>query len=375
MIDQRMEFIAELVKDEESMTDLCHAFAISRKTGYKWRARYDSGGPAALASMSHRPKNSPRATPKTVVNRLLAMRAKHPTWGARKLRLLKSHPNMSWPAASTIHEVLRKAGVTRKPRTRRVVRFELPLVQATRPNEVWCMDFKGSFDCANGEHCHIFTVTDLYSRFILYCQAKESLSHDEVDRICDALMKKYGLPEHIRTDNGTPFCSMSGLGISKLTIKWLQLGIAHERIAPGKPTQNGRHERMHRTLKEDAASPPAETLTIQRERLEKFTRSFNNERPHQALEMKTPNSVYLPSAKKYPKKLAIITYGKEFVVRPIRGNGTIRCEGREIFISEVFSKQKIGLLKSADKDIEIYFGTLHLGTIDGESARFVPKRR
>ncbi len=376
VLDQRVKFIAELLKSEESMTALCRAFGISRKTGYKWRDRYRHGGPVALIDMSRRPKVSPRATPKDLIDRILALRAKHPTWGARKLkvRLLQSEPQFNWPAASTIHAILRKAGVTRKPRRWRVVPFRLPLVEVIRPNQVWCMDFKGSFDCASGEHCDTFTVTDAFSRFILHCQAIKSLGHGDVDRICDALMRKYGIPERIRTDNGTPFSSISGLGISKLSIKWMQLGIVHERIDPGKPTQNGRHERMHRTLKEDTASPPAPTLLAQQGRFEEFTVSFNRERPHQALGMKTPLSMYSPSEKAFPAKLDAITYQEPYIVRPIRRNGTIRWKNQEIFITEVLRDQPVGLLQGSDKALEVYFGSLHLGTVDWQSTKFIPKR-
>lgn len=235
------------------------------------------------------------------------------------------------------------------------------------------MDFKGSFDCSNGERCDTFTVTDAFSRYVLHCQAIDSLSHDEVDRICDELMKKFGMPERIRTDNGTPFSSISGLGISKLSIKWMRLGITHERIEPGKPTQNGRHERLHRTLKEDTATPPARSLSLQRERFEHFARSFNSERPHQALGMLTPASVYSPSERLYPEALDLITYDKRHIVRPVRRNGTIRWKSKEIFITEVLRRQAVGLIPNTSRAFDVYFGTLHLGTIDGDKAKFIPK--
>jgi len=186
-------------------------------------------------------------------------------------------------------------------------------------------------------------------------------------------MRKYGIPERIRTDNGTPFSSITGLGTSKLSIKWMQLGIVHERIDPGKPTQNGRHERMHRTLKEETASPPAPTLLAQQARFEEFTLSFNRERPHQALGMKTPLSMYSPSEKAFPAKLDAITYQEPYIVRPIRRNGTIRWKNREIFITEVLRDQPVGLLQGSDNALEVYFGSLHLGTVDWQSTKFIPK--
>jgi transposase InsO family protein len=270
-----------------TMADLCRRFGVSRKTGYKWKKRYEADGPTALVDLSRRPHNAPGAIPQSTRERILEMRQEHPTWGARKIRarLQRLYPADYCPAASTIHRAVQAAGLIRVARRRRTVHYVQPLAPATRPNEIWCMDFKGSFECGNGDRCDTFTVTDAFSRFVLYCQAINNLSHEEVDRICDELMRKYGVPERIRTDNGTPFSSVSGLGISKLSVKWMRLGIVHERIEPGKPTQNGRHERLHRTLKEDTVSPPAQSLAKQRERFIAFQRCFNEERPHQALLM------------------------------------------------------------------------------------------
>ncbi len=300
------------------------------------------------------------------------MRQQHSTWGARKVRarLQRIDSAQCWPAASTIHRTIAAAGLVRVPRKRRTVPYVQPLVPATRPNQVWCMDFKGSFECGNGERCDTFTVTDAFSRFVLYCQAIDNLNHQEVDRVCDDLMKEYGLPERIRTDNGTPFSSISGLGISKLSIKWMRLGIIHERIEPGKPTQNGTHERMHRTLKEDTASPPAPSLAIQRERFMAFQYCFNEQRPHQALRMQTPACLYHPSARLFPESLDEIRYDEHHVVRPVRKNGTIRWRSKEVFITEVLRRERVGLLPTSADAFQVYFGGLHLGLLDGETATF-----
>lgn len=234
------------------------------------------------------------------------------------------------------------------------------------------MDFKGSFECGNGDRCDTFTVTDAFSRFVLYCRAINNLGHEEVDRICDALMKNYGVPERIRTDNGTPFSSISGLGISKLSVKWMRLGIVHERIEPGKPTQNGRHERMHRTLKEDTAPPPAQSLAKQRERFIAFQRCFNEQRPHQALLMQTPGSLYQTSIRAFPDLLDEISYDERHIVRPVRKNGTIRWKSKEVFITEVLRRERIGLLPTPTRAFQVYFGQMHLGIPDGETATFSP---
>jgi hypothetical protein len=200
------------------------------------------------------------------------------------------------------------------------------------------------------------------------------VNHEEVDKISDALMAQYGVPERIRTDNGTPFSSISGLGISRLSIKWMQLGIIHERIDPGRPTQNGRHERLHRTLKEDAATPPAKSLKIQRQRHLEFTRVFNHERPHQALDMNMPASLYSASNKRFLPVEPDLPYDSMYAVRAVRGNGTIRWKNHEIFITEVLRGQKLGLLQSDQGHVDVYFGTFHLGGFD-QSLRFVAKGR
>lgn len=374
--DERLKFIAEVLSGDSTMTDLCRHFGISRKTGYKWKKRYEVGGTAALVDLGRRPHSHPSAMPESTRKRIIEMRQQHPTWGARKIRarLQRIEATKCWPAASTIHRAVAAAGMIRLARKRRTVPYVQPLVPATRPNQVWCMDFKGSFECGNGERCDTFTVTDAFSRFVLYCQAIDNLGHEEVDRICDALMKNYGVPERIRTDNGTPFSSISGLGISKLSVKWARLGIVHERIEPGKPTQNGRHERLHRTLKEDTASPPAQSLAKQRERFLAFQHCFNEQRPHQALLMQTPASVYRTSMQAFPDSINDITYDDRHIVRPVRRNGTIRWRGKEVFITEVLRRERIGLLPILSGAFQVHFGQLYLGILDGETAVFNPNR-
>ena len=375
--DERLKFIAQVLSGDSTMTDLCRRFGVSRKTGYKWKSRYEVGGPAALVDLSRRPHSHFHAIPESTRERLIEMRQKHPTWGARKIRarLLRLEPNGSWPSASTIHRAIAAGGLVRVARKRRTVLYVQPLIEPTRPNQVWCMDFKGSFECGNGERCDTFTVTDAFSRFVLYCQVIDSLSHEAVDRVCDDLMKQFGVPERIRTDNGTPFSSISGLGISKLSVKWMQLGIVHERIEPGKPTQNGRHERLHRTLKEDTASPPAPSLAEQRERFAAFQYCFNEQRPHQALLMQTPISLYNPIIRRLPHQVTEIRYDERYIVRPVRKNGTIRWKSREVFITEVLRRERIGLLPVANGAFQVYFGQMYLGILESETSTFNPNRQ
>ncbi len=207
------------------------------------------------------------------------------------------------------------------------------------------MDFKGSFECGNGERCDTFTVTDAFSRFVLYCQVIDSLGHEAVDRICDVLIRQYGVPERIGTDNGTPFSSISGLGISKLSVKWMRLGIIHERIEPSKPTQNGRHERLHRTLKEDTASPPAQSLAEQRQRFTAFQYCFNEQRPHQALLMQTPASLYERIIRHLSRDLAEIRYDERYIVRPVRKNGTIRWKAERCSSQRCSGVSELGFFR------------------------------
>ena len=255
-------FLSSYQKEEMSVTDLCHEYGISRPTAYKWIKRYDEVGPEGLLDLTRTPHSSPYATSAEIENEMLALRKRFPSWGARKLkaRLERMNPKVSWPAASTVGQILSRAGLTNpKRKKRRATPSSQPFSMVTAPNQLWCMDFKGYFLTGDGYRCDPFTITDAHSRFLIRCQAVARMDLAQVSAVCDAAMREYGVPERIRTDNGAPFAGVGLLGLSKLSLGWMKLGIVHERIQPGRPQQNGRHERMHRTLKEDTAKPPART--------------------------------------------------------------------------------------------------------------------
>ena len=266
MVNERLQFIEECKSQEWSMAEVCRRFEISRKTGYKWLGRYESGGINALQDGSHAPHHNPRQVLDEVEDAVVEARGKHPHWGPVKLRawLDRTAPEIEWPAPSTIGEILHRHGlaVARKKRPRATPNSE-PLKHAQGPNLVWCADFKGWFRCQDGSRCDPLTITDAYSRFLLRCQAAKHPDGWYTQPLFEATFREHGLPERIRIDNGAPFASVGIGGLSELSVWWIKLGIRPERIEPGKPGQNGRHERMHRTLKQETAQPPRANLREQ----------------------------------------------------------------------------------------------------------------
>jgi transposase InsO family protein len=335
-------------------------------------------GPAALEDLTHRPHKSPQAKPEEIVNRVLEMRYKYPTWGARKIkaRLEQLDPTTNWPAASTVGEILKRAGLVLKSKHRRhVVPSEEACCEAQAPNHLWCMDFKGFFRCQNKQRCDTFTISDAYSRFLIRCEAIKKTDSDSVDAVCDSAMREYGMPERIRTDNGVPFASSGLLGLSRLELKWIRLGIVHERIDPGMPTQNARHERLHRTLKEDTASPPAADLIEQQERFSRFKKIYNYERPHDALNLATPGSLYIPSTRPFPASIGLIEYGPDFIVRRVKHRGDFKWGNEYVFISTVLSKEMIGFLPIDEDLYQVWWGKTWLGDFDAWAMKFNPRKK
>jgi len=236
------------------------------------------------------------------------------------------------------------------------------------------MDFKGFFRCQNRQRCDTFTISDAYSRFLIRCEAIKKTDSESVDEICDSAMREFGMPERIRTDNGVPFASSGLLGLSRLGLKWIRLGIAHERIDPGSPTQNARHERLHRTLKQDAATPPATDLTQQQKRFDEFRQVYNFERPHEALNLATPASVYVPSTRQFPNYLPVIEYGTDFVVRRIKNHGEFAWGNEHVFISTVLSRELIGFLPIDEDVYQVWWGNTWLGDFDAWAMKFNPRK-
>ena len=310
-MEGRNEFIDRWRRKQESIKDLCEWFKISRKTGYKWINRYDEGGREALADRSRAPQHHPQQIEAKTESAIISARQQHPSWGARKLRSLleEQKPLQNWPAASSIGELLKREGlIVARRKRQRTPPYTQPLAHAQAPNQVWCADFKGWFRCLDGARCDPLTITDAYSRYLLRCRVVAKTDGMHVRAIFEAVFRECGLPEAIRTDNGAPFASPAPGGLSRLSMWWLKLGIRHERIEPGCPEQNGRHERMHRTLKAETANPPAANVGRQQVRFLEFEREYNELRPHQALSYQKPAELYVGSVRRYPVRLPELEY-------------------------------------------------------------------
>jgi transposase InsO family protein len=366
-MEERFKFIQEYQNDEESFAELCRRYGVSRKTGYKWVERYEVEGPEGLQDQSRAADQHPNQVLPEVAEQVLEVRRHHPHWGPAKLRvrLQKDEPEVIWPAASTIGELLNRAGLTapRKHR-RKATPSDSPLHQAAAANQIWSADFKGWFRCGDGSRCDPFTMTDGYSRFLLRCQAVDGIHEASVQGVMEAAFREFGLPEAIRTDNGEPFASVGIGGLSRLSVWWIKLGIRPERIRPGKPQQNGRHERMHRSLKQATAQPPAANLRRQQEAFDRFRQEYNWERPHQALQMKTPAELYLPNGRRYPARLGEPAYSEEWEVRGVGACGTIRWWKARIFVGKVLAGEAIGLEPVDDGQWKLWFFGHPLGILD-----------
>ena len=294
-MDQKTQFIADYLRETFSFTELCARFGVSREAGYRLVERYLEQGPAGLEARSRRPHTSPNETAAHIVEALLELRRRHPRWGAKKLLPLlgKRHPSWDLPARTTVFEILNRHGMVPKKRRRRAIGHPgRPTSQVLAPNDLWCADFKGEFKTGDGIYCYPLTVTDDHSRYLLGCQGLLSTKVVEAKPVFRRLFKEYGLPKRIRTDNGVPFATNTLARLSKLSAWWVRLGVLPELIEPGKPQQNGRHERMHRTLKAEATRPPAGSCRAQQRKFNHFREEFNHERPHEALDMHTPASRY-----------------------------------------------------------------------------------
>jgi len=365
-MDQRTQFIADYLRDVLSVAELCELYGISRKTGYKWIDRYIHLGPAGLEEGSRRPLHSPNVTAPEIVEAILESRHRHPSWGAKKLLALlhKRYPRWILPGRSTVCSILSRNGlVPKKPRRRHIGHPGKPTSQILRPNDVWCADFKGQFKTGDGVYCYPLTVTDGYSRYLLCCQALHSTAVAGAKPVFTRLFREYGLPQRIRTDNGVPFATTTLARLSTLSAWWVRLGVLPELIEPGKPQQNGRHERMHRTLKAEATRPPAASLGAQQRKFNLFREEFNHERPHEALDQETPASIYEPSRREMPNKLPPLEYPDRFEVRYVSANGGIRWNKNWVNVSVVCAGEYVGLEEIDDGIWNVYFGPLKLGRL------------
>lgn len=377
VMDERVEFIGLYRRGDYSMSELCREFGISRKTGYKYLERYRDKGIEGLVDCSRAPGRHPNAVPEEHVEEIITLRGSHPSWGPRKLGawLIRHHPEVTWPAPSTIGEILSRHGlVVPRRRSRRSVPYSEPFVGYNSPNDVWCADFKGWFRTGDGSRCDPFTLTDGYSRFILRCQAVIRPDYTYVRPLFYAAFREYGLPRAIRTDNGPPFVTTTLGGLSRLSIEWIKLGIIPERIEPGKPAQNGRHERMHRTLKQETAKPPKPNPRTQQLAFDHFRREYNYERPHEALSQKVPADMYSLSPRQLPLRLSEIDYPDHYVLRKVHSQGDLRWKNRQIHLSETLAGETVGFEQVSDSSWDIYFATLKLATFDDQTLKMEKTR-
>jgi transposase InsO family protein len=374
VMEERLRFVARLL-DGEAMTAVCRDFGISRKTGYKIFDRYKEHGLEALTDRSRRPVRYANQLPEQIESLIVRLKAEKPHWGARKIRellLKRLDGDVRVPAKSTIHAVLdRNALVKRSGGPRHRARGTL-LSQGTAPNDLWCVDFKGEFKLGNGRYCYPLTVTDHASRFLLLCEALESTREAPAITAFERLFRDRGLPLAIRSDNGVPFASPNALfNLSKLSVWWLRLGLAIERIKPGHPQQNGRHERMHLTLKKEATRPPGANSLQQQDRFDAFVQEFNLERPHEALAMKSPADVYVPSTRSY-QGLPELTYPFHDRDVIVTACGRLCLHRKRINISHVLAGQKLGI-KEVDEGIWLVsFMHYDLGYFDLEQKTLQP---
>ena len=374
LMSVRYEFVKRL-EDGERMTDLCREFNISRKTGYKVLARYEAAGFDGLRDESRRPLRRARETPEEVRTLILALKHKHPTWGAKKLRevLGRREPGVRMPAQSTVGLLLKRHGLVkeRRPR-RRCTPTEGPLTRALAPNDVWGVDFKGHFRLGNRRYCYPLTLSDLFSRFLLGCEGLEDTKGRGARPACEMVFREHGLPWVMLMDNGSPFASPGLLGLTRLSVWWMRLEIRLERIEPGHPEQNGSHERMHRTLKEDTTRPARENILAQQERFDEFREEFNHERPHEALGMRCPAEVYTPSTRAFPEELAELEYPLHDETRTVRACGHINLFRRNssVYLSTALAGERVGLRELEDDRWLVSFMSIDLGIIDTRHGRF-----
>jgi len=374
VMDERLRFVARLLEGE-TMTALCEEFGISRKTGYKIYQRYQRIGVQGLTDRSRRPYRHANQLPQVVEQAIVRVKREFPHWGAPKIRerLRQRWPEVACPAISTVHAVLDRHGLVRRRARRRRPRLTgTSLSWPSTPNRLWCADYKGEFLLGNRRYCYPLTITDFASRYLLACEALSTTQERYAFAVFERTFQDNGLPEAIRTDNGVPFASAHALyGLSKLAVWWLRLGIGLERIAPGHPEQNGRHERLHLTLKTEATRPAAANALQQQARFDTFVHQYNHDRPHQALAMATPASRYKSSARPY-HGLDELEYPLHDWTAVITTCGRICYQRRKINVSQVFAGQKVGVKQTDDHIWLVTFMDYDLGYFDDETCRLEP---
>ncbi len=357
------------------MSALCQRYGVIRKTGYKWLQRYCKEGLTGLQDRSRAPLHCPHRTPEAIVDGLIEARRQHPHWGAGTLGnwLRRRQPEVKWPAASTAQQILKQAGLIEPKRRRRRRQGPPPSplqLGEVAPHEVLTADFKGEFRTRDRRYCYPLTIADYQSRYLLACRAFYSTAGGPVEQVFREIFRAYGLPRAIVTDNGTPFATTGVARLSRLSVWWIRLGIQPLRIQPGHPEQNPRHERMHRTLKQETTRPPARHRQAQQRVFDRFRAEYNQERPHQGLQAKTPAQVYRPSPRaSYPRHLPPLEYPGHWEIRRVSPNGCISFKRKALFLSDALTGQKVGLEEIEDGLWSFYFGPVLLGRYDERQQR------
>ena len=370
-MDARLCFVSSCLREEAPVTVLCLQHGISRKTGYKWLARYEELGAAGLADRSSAPLSSGCRLGAAVIDPILALRRERPTWGPLKLLawLSLKHPELAWPAPSTIGDLLKREGLsTRRRRRSQEPATQGPVVEPLRANDSWSADFKGWFRTGDGVRCEPLTITDNYSRYLLVSHAVARPTFTEIKPLFIQAFREHGLPVAVRTDNGNPFASRTALGgLSQFSVWLLKLGIWPDRIAPGRPDQNGRHERMHRTLAAEPATPRAPDLASQQIRLDDWREDYNTQRPHQALGQRCPASFYVPSPRQYPDTLPEWQYPADHHIRRVDAKGYAKWQDRPLYVSEALANETIAITPRDDGHWQLCFRAFDLAILDAES--------
>jgi transposase InsO family protein len=364
--EEKLAFLARRLAGSVSMTELCEGFGVSRQAGYELLRRHAAEGLGCVRPRSRARLAQAGSTPVEVVEALVALRQARPSWGPKKLVawLGREQPGLSLPATSTVGDILKREGLVSGGRRRRsALPCSRPFGEVREPNDLWCIDFKGWFRTADGVRCDPLTVSDAHSRYLLACRIVPP-THEGVSPVMEALFRAWGLPRAIRSDNGPPFASVGAAGLTRLAVHWLKLGIALERIEPGQPQQNGRHERMHATLKAETARPPAADGAAQQARFDHFREDFNQQRPHEALGQVTPASRHQPSPRPYPEVIAEPTYDADHAVRRVRNRGEIKWGGELIFVSDALIGEPVGVAETQTGEFIVRFAGLDLGLIN-----------
>jgi putative transposase len=374
VMEERMRFVVECLEGEVSKADLCRIYGISRPTGDKWLMRYAEIGVEGLADRSRAPGHHPNEVSEATEAAIVALRQTRIHWGPKKLRvvLTREKPGRVWPAASTIGVILKRHGLTvPRKRRRRTPPSTQPFAAIDQSNALWCVDHKGWFRTGDGRRCEPLTMTDAWSRYLLRDHAVPDKRSETTRGVMEAAFREYGLPWAILSDNGPPFASRGVAGLSRLSVWWVKLGVGVERIEPGHPEQNGRHERMHKTLKQETASPPQATARKQQEALDRFRWEFNEERPHEALWQRTPASVYTPSPRAYPTWFRAAEYPGGWATRLIQQHGEFYWKGAAVFLGEALYGERVGLEPMNERYWKVRFVTTALGVFDSHRRRML----